>query len=80
MGRRGVITPLHYLTRKETTMTKLEKVQAEKEQALILLTQVVETYTLRDKGKIQGAYVYSRELLDERINKFFERLGFKNVE
>mgnify|MGYP003112510188 FL=1 len=61
-------------------MTKLEKVQAEKEQALILLTQVVETYTLRDKGKIQGAYVYSRELLDERINKFFERLGFKNVE
>ena len=58
-------------------MTELEKVQAEKQQALILLTQVVETYTLQDKGKIQGAYVYSRELLEERINKFFERLGIK---
>lgn len=53
-------------------MTELEKVQAEKEQALILLTQVVETYTLQDKGKIQGAYVYSRELLEERINKFLK--------
>lgn len=58
-------------------MTELEKVQAEKEQALILLTQVVETYTLHDKGKIQGAYVYSRELLEERINNFFKRLGIK---
>jgi len=58
-------------------MTELEKLQVEKEEALILLTQVVETYTLHDKGKIQGAYVYSRELLDERINKFFKKLGFK---
>lgn len=58
-------------------MTELEKLQVEQEEALILLTQVVETYTLHDKGKIQGAYVYSRELLDERINKFFKKLGFK---
>ena len=56
---------------------KLEKVQAEKEEALILLTQVVETYTDHDKGKINGAYVYRRDLLDERINKYFKKLGLK---
>jgi hypothetical protein len=44
---------------------------------MAFLCLVVETYTLHDKGKIQGAYVYSRELLEERINKFFERLGIK---
>ena len=54
---------------------KLEKVQAEKEEALILLTQVVETYTDHDKGKINGAYVYRRDLLEERINKYFKKLG-----
>ena len=58
-------------------MTELEKVQAEKEQALILLTQVIEKYTEQDKWKVIGSYVYSRELLEERINKFFERLGIK---
>ena len=61
-------------------MTKLEKVQAEKEEALILLTQVVETYSYHDKGKIDGAYVYSRELLDERINKYFKKLGLYSEE
>ena len=57
-------------------MTELEKVQIEKEEALILLTQVVETYSYHDKEKIDGAYVYSRELLDQRINKYFKKLGF----
>ena len=54
---------------------ELEKVQAEKEEALILLTQVVETYTDHDTGKINGAYVYRRNLLEERINKYFKKLG-----
>ena len=54
-------------------MTELEKVQAEKEQALILLTQVIEKYTEQDKWKVIGSYVYSRELLEDKINKFFER-------
>ena len=57
---------------------KLEKIEAEKEQALILLSQVVETYTDHNKRNIKGAYVYKRELLDEKINKFFKQLGFKN--
>jgi hypothetical protein len=57
--------------------SKLAKVEAEKEEALILLTQVVETYTSHDKGKIEGAYVYGRDLLDERVNKFFKKLGLK---
>ena len=56
-------------------MTELQKVQIEQEEALILLTQVVETYSYHDKGKIDGAYVYSRELLEEKINKYFKKLG-----
>mgnify|MGYP003114999051 CR=1 FL=1 len=59
------------------TEKKLEKVQVEKEEALILLTQVVETYSSHDKGKIDGAYVYSRELLDQKINKYFKKLGLE---
>lgn len=58
-------------------MTELEKLQVENEEALILLTQVVEKYTKHDKEKVIGSYVYDRELLEEKINKFFKKLGFK---
>jgi len=60
-------------------MTELEKLQVEQEEALILLTQVVEKYTEHDKGKVIGSYVYDRELLEEKVNKFFKKLGFKWV-
>jgi len=58
-------------------MTELEKVQVEKEEALILLTQVVEKYTPHDKEKVIGSYVYNRELLEKKIDKYFNKLGFK---
>jgi hypothetical protein len=58
-------------------MTELEKVQVEKEEALILLTQVVEKYTSHDKEKVIGSYVYDRELLEKKIDKYFNKLGFK---
>jgi hypothetical protein len=56
-------------------MTELEKIQIEKEEALILLTQVVEKYTPHDKKKVIGSYVYNREVLEEKVNKFFRKLG-----
>tara|TARA_R110001592_G_scaffold337981_1_gene624811 strand:+ start:263 stop:436 length:174 start_codon:yes stop_codon:yes gene_type:complete len=56
-------------------MTELEKIQIEKEEALILLTQVVEKYTPHDKEKVIGSYVYNREVLEEKVNKFFRKLG-----
>ena len=56
-------------------MTELEKIQIEKEEALILLTQVVEKYTPHDKEKVIGSYVYDREVIKEKVNKFFRKLG-----
>tara|TARA_R110002167_G_scaffold273843_1_gene479944 strand:- start:89 stop:268 length:180 start_codon:yes stop_codon:yes gene_type:complete len=58
-------------------MTELEKIQIEKEEALILLTQVVEKYTSHDKEEVKviGSYVYNREVLEEKVNKFFRKLG-----
>ena len=61
--------------KKGNKMTELEKVQVEKEEALILLTQVVEKYTEHDKEKVIGSYVYDREVLEEKVNKFFRKLG-----
>jgi|TARA_R100000656_G_scaffold2972_1_gene4739 hypothetical protein len=56
---------------------EIDKLQINYEAANILLTMVVETYTDHDTGKINGAYVYRRDLLDDKINKYFKDLGFK---
>jgi hypothetical protein len=57
---------------------KLNTLESNYEQANILLAMVNEIYTDGTTNKkMEGAYVYGRDLLDDKINKYFRNLGFK---